>query len=121
MPICHSCNKPSPDFKELAKHIIANKRTHRGGLMWARKYLLNQRALDRKVSLKNNRVPLSEQEIENKKDSRRELSGALKNTSSFCPKCKRAGIYQFPIEYTKSPDAWRVGNFLVKLCVNCGG
>ena len=122
MPICHSCNKPFPDFKELARHIIANKKTHRKGLFWAQKHLMNQRALDKKATmLAKNHNPLTEEDKENKKDTRRVLSGQLKNANTFCPKCKRAGIYQFPIEYAESPDAWRTGKSLVKLCVNCGG
>ena len=122
MPICHTCQQPFPDYRELALHIIANKATHRIGRRWASKYLTNQRALDKKVTMKGReRSPLTQQDIENKRDTRRELSGKDIISETICPKCKHNTVRSFPIEYAKSPTAWRRDNRLVKLCVGCGG
>lgn len=121
MPICNSCHKSFPDFKELAKHIMANKKGHRYGQVWAARCLTNQRNLDRKVSLQNRgNNPLTQQEKENKQDSHRELSGQTSIAETICPKCKCKGVYSFPIEYIKCPVIWREGNRLVKLCISCG-
>jgi len=122
MVICLSCQQTFPDYKELALHIITNKATHRKGRRWANKYLTNQRALDKKVTTQGKeRSPLTQQDIENRRDTRRELSGQTKMSETLCPKCKHNGVRSFPIEYAKSPTAWRVGKSLVKLCVGCGG
>ena len=122
MPLCLTCKQPFPDYKELALHIVANKKTHKKGRLWANKYLMNQRTLDMKATIQNrNHTPLTEQERESKKDSQRELSGRLINTNTICPHCKKTSVYQFPIEYVKDPYAWRIGSNFVRLCPRCGG
>jgi hypothetical protein len=119
---CNTCHQSFESYKELALHIITNKKTHKKGRLWASKYTMKQRALDMKTTIQNrNHTPLTEQDRENKKDTRRELSGRLINTNTICPACKKTGVHQFEIEYIKDPDTWRMGNNFVRLCPRCGG
>lgn len=122
MPTCLNCQQLFTDYKGLAHHIIANKKTHKRGLLWASKYIMRQRQLDRKATEQGrNYTPLTQTDKDNRHDLERVLSGVAINSPTICPKCKHKSISQFPIEYAESRQAWRVGNALVKLCVACGG
>lgn len=118
MPICNTCHQPFEDYKELAKHIIINKKTHKKGRLWASKFLSKQQLLDKKRA-NTERIPLTEQDKENKLNTRRDVSGETTTTLAICPKCNREHFYTFPIEYVQSPTAWKRNNSIVKLCSVC--
>ena len=120
MVLCHSCNQPFSDYRELAQHIASNKKGHRRGKKWAAKYLLNIRALNKKKDM-NGRVALTEADRENKKDTVRELSGETTVVEALCPHCKRKSRQIFPIEFGGSSEAWRDKGCLVVLCQSCRG
>lgn len=122
MPMCLVCNKPYPDFGELARHIIGNKKSHRKGFMWASRYLTKQRELDRKSTFQErnqNRIPLTSGELANKRETVRELSGETTVAETYCPHCKRKTRQLFPIEYGESQEVWRDKGCLVVLCQSC--
>lgn len=122
MPECIACHQFFKDYKELALHITCNRKTHKRGLLWASKFLTNQRNLDRKATMQSrDRLPLTQEDKENRDNNQRELSGHIQTVKTYCPHCKRNGVYQFPVEYISSPEAWRVGSTLVKLCIPCEG
>ncbi len=121
-PLCLTCRQVFPDYKELARHISRSKNGHRKGKRWAARYLLNQRALDKKVSKKKRpHIALTEQEKENKKSLKRELAGKTVNVKVKCPRCKVEGMYEFPMEYAESEESWKVGDTMMKLCLKCLG
>ena len=115
---CRYCDaEPFNDFKELAIHILTNKKGHRGGLIWARKYMSRQGILDRKLSLRGrDRAPITEKDRENRDNSRRELSGKQSAVTTICLKGKHAVLQYLPREYAESPYAWRVQGRLVVAC-----
>ena len=122
MPECKTCGKNCEDFKALAQHIISNKSTHHSQ-KWAASFVMNVQYLDQKVSKQaklSGRVPLTEQESQNKDDARREVSGIEKNLMVFCPCCNQTYPSKIPVEFIQSPIAWRNDNKLLMVnCVNC--
>lgn len=122
MPKCNTCNQVFDDFGNLAQHII--RKRHRKGRIWAARFLMQQRRLDRKASIATDRTnftPPTEQDKINKQSTYRQLSGYTEQVYTVCPSCKRLSLYNFPVEFTESPDAWRKEDCLVKLCAGCGG
>lgn len=118
MPLCIACKQAFGDYKELALHIQSSKKGHRKGKKWAANYMLKVRQLDQKKQI-NGRVPLTEEQKENKKSLVRELSGEEEYAITFCPHCKRGHREILPVEFSKSRDAWRVKDKLVVLCEGC--
>lgn len=122
MPKCNSCNEIFEDFRDLAKHII--RKRHRKGRIWASRFLMRQRQLDRKASFATDRTnftpPTAEDRL-NKQSTYRQLSGYTENAYTICPRCNRKSLYNFPVEFIESLDAWRKEDCLVKLCAGCGG
>lgn len=117
MPVtCHSCNKVFPDYKSLAVHITKSKKGHQRGKKWAAGYDLFDVMYEKKQP---ERPRLTEQERENKADSRREISGINKTVVTKCPKCKGMSKQSLPVEYTNSQEAWRINKMLVVLCPIC--
>jgi len=114
---CHSCNATFPDYAALALHISSSRSGHRSGKRWAAKYL-HRNVLKQKTEFQ--RMPLTENDKENKRSLVRELSGETKSGIVFCPHCKGKHQQTLPIEYADSPTAWRVNNALAILCANCG-
>ncbi len=122
MPDCRYCGKSCKDWGELALHVQSQKKGHRGGKKWAAQYLLKTRQLNSKKEL-NGRQPMSEEA----KEIRRELiesvrlSGEEVCVETLCPnpKCKRVSKQVLPVEYVRSPNAWRTENQIIKLCRNC--
>lgn len=122
--LCHYCHHtPFPDYTALAQHIIAEKRTHRKGRIWAAKFLTRQRQLDQSATIKarrENRAPLTEQEKENRQSTLLELSGETTVIITSCPQCKSKMRQAIPVEYAKSKDAWRTTQgILVVSCARC--
>lgn len=118
--LCHSCNQSFEDFRELALHISSSKKGHRKGKRWAAKYIIGNR-LNGKRTFDNGRVPLTNEQRINKEDTRRELSGELEVVNTICLLGKHPVRQSLPIEYSKSPDAWRIKGHLVVMCNNCKG
>ena len=116
MPECRYCHQPTKDWHELAVHIIASKKGHRGGKKWAAKYL-HRNLLNKRDHPE--RAPLTDEQREMREDTTRELSGQVEYANTICPKCKRQHREQLPIEFTESPTAWRVKQTLVVLCSGC--
>lgn len=113
---CHTCKQVFADPKKLAKHIVANKKTHKKQY-WAQSVLSDKKRLDRKLSMRKlERTPLTDEDREAKEDTRREISGATKLVPTVCPRCKRPGnLQQLEVEHTDNPVAWRIGNCFVRL------
>jgi hypothetical protein len=121
MPTCHACHSEFPDFKELAIHIMANKKGHRKGRMWAAKYIMiNGLSPDKRIDRKTDHIALTAEQKEAKKDCKGTISGIRKMVETVCPKCKRMEHQSLPVEYIGRPLAWRKDNRLVILCEGCG-
>ena len=118
---CRACGQFFEDYGELAQHIAGEKRGHKKGKKWAAAYLLKVRQLNQRKDLKE-RVPLSEEDKENRRELRVELSGVKKMTNTQCPKCKSPHAEALEIEYVKSPLIWATsrGTPLI-LCARCRG
>lgn len=119
---CNSCGQDFDEFVDLAKHIMGeSKRTHRHGRKWAASLLLKVRKLDSKKELKE-RVPLSEEDKENRREIQRQvqLSGAKSFVNTICPKCKTRHAEALEVEYVRSPLAWKTlqGTLLI-MCAGC--
>lgn len=121
--LCHACSHvPFDSFKELALHIIKEKRTHknRGSQIWAKKFLSKQEYLDKKVSQKFDGRPVSTPEqLEAKRDSKYVLSGQTKLVPIRCPRCKKGSRDFLPIEHVNEPTALKIEGCFVKLCEEC--
>ena len=115
--LCLSCNEVFADYTELALHIQSSKKGHRKGKKWASNYLLRTRQLDQKQI--NGRVPLTEEQKENKRNMVRELSGRNENVVTYCPQCKSKTAQPLPVEFTQSREAWRIGKNFAVLCSEC--
>lgn len=128
MPSCNCCGANLPNYAELAKHILKYRSTHQKGLKWAANFNMKVRQLDRKVSwdkMRENRAAANMDDGEHhttKADIARELSGDTVMVKTICPnkKCMRHGMEALPVEFVRSPVAWKAGNSYVKLCQSCG-
>ena len=116
---CHSCGADFETFSELASHIMSEpRRTHKHGRKWASSLLLKVSQLNKKDDFEN-RTKLTEQEKENKRDTKIELSGEKTYVNSKCPACKRVHPEVVEVEFARSRDAWRVGDNFMILCHGC--
>ena len=122
--ICSSCGVIKTDYGDLAKHIVASRKGHEKGKVWAHKFLLKPNILNRKVEalerLKQRR-PLTEAEKENKRNSKVELSGEDKSVVTLCPKCGSINDQDLPVEYVSDVYTWKFAGQLVVSCENCSG
>lgn len=116
--VCNSCGESFEDFQELALHISSSKTGHKHGKAWAAKYI--HRGLIHKTNFENGRTPLSAEDIKNRTDTRRRLSGEMAYVNTICPHCKKTGRPLLESEYVESVEAWRIGDRLVKMCALCG-
>jgi GTP cyclohydrolase FolE2 len=116
---CRACGRDDfEDYTELAIHIQSSKKGHRKGKIWASKYLLRVNQLNQKKEYEQ-RVPLTEEEKENKRDTRRELSGQMEVVNTYCPRCKTRTRRQLEIEFTRGGQAWGIKNYYFVLCQLC--
>jgi hypothetical protein len=119
---CNSCHKPQLDFKALALHISSEKKGHRKGKLWAAKFLTKVRELDRKVTNQNRpeKVTLTEEQKEAKRNTIRQISGKFKTVLCVCPECKKGHTENIEIEYIESNASWvsPTGHPMV-LCGGC--
>lgn len=118
--LCNSCHAIFEDYGELARHILASKKGHKRGKMWAAKYL-NRHVINKRFFENNGCSPLTAEDTKNKQDTKRVLSGQQRSMETFCPKCKKINRAVLEAEYVANPLAWRIGGRLVKLCISCGG
>ncbi|MCK9369916.1 hypothetical protein M0R04_08430 [Candidatus Dojkabacteria bacterium] len=120
--ICRVCNTDfGADWKALAKHIVSKKdKLHRKGRIWASKVLMNTKYLDSKKDL-NGRVPLTEQEKENKRDTKLEISGEEEFINAICPHCKVKYRAKVPIEYISLEHVWMINERYAIYCNDCRG
>ena len=114
---CRTCGKTCENFTELAQHIIEERETHRKGYKWASSFLLKVNFLNQKKDPPQGRIPLDEQEKQNKIDAQREISGITRKQICACPNCRQTFTEKLPVEFAQSPMAWRSNNALM---VNCG-
>jgi hypothetical protein len=117
---CLSCGQQFDDYQGLALHIASEKKGHRKGKKWAAKYISRHVINKKKVEV-NGRVPLTAEQKANKEDSRRVLSGEQRVAETICLKCKRVSRVALETEYVSSPQAWKIGGRLVRMCASCGG
>ena len=121
---CLYCDHtPFDNYKELAKHILENKKTHKNkaSLYWAKMYLTDHKRLDRKVSREHNnqeRQPVTNEQRVSRNDTRRELSGRTMLVPVRCLRCNKGRREYLPTEHTDNPQALMIDNCFV---VNCDG
>ena len=115
METCRTCNKSFEGFQELALHIMSSK-GHSKGKIWAAKFL----SLKSWMKDKPERMEVTEEDRENKKDGRRVVSGNTQHVKTVCPNCKQSNVQSLPVEYIESRGAWKTssGAFMVD-CINC--
>jgi len=117
---CLSCGDDFESYQELALHISASKTGHRRGKKWAAKYLSRHVINKRQNNFSGGRS-LSVEDIKNKSDNRRILSGEQIYTETICPKCRKPNRAVLEAEYAASPQAWRIDGRLAVVCVGCEG
>ena len=122
MPNCRYCHHaPFSDWHELALHITKEKKGHSRGKTWAAKVLTNVNQLNQKRDLPQ-RVPLTEEQKEARKESKQDLSGKERMVLTLCPKCNKVTSQVVPEEYAQSKRAWRASNgTLFITCEKCKG
>ena len=119
MPSCRYCHTNFPDWHELALHVQTAGKSHRGSKKWAASVLTNVNNLNQKRDLPQ-RVPLTEEQKEARKDSKAELSGDIMRVLTQCPKCNKVDYQDLPVEFARSPRAWRASNgTLFVTCLRC--
>lgn len=121
MPECKVCHIDFPDWGQLTDHILAKKKIHpRYSINFALKFKTRANILNQKKDLHTDRIPLTEEEKQNKEDAHRELSGEVKTVTTLCPNCKRDIKQVLPVEFADNPFAWRSKNgILVVSCNTC--
>lgn len=125
--LCHFCNHPPFDtFGELALHLKVSKKigghNNRASQLWANKYLSRQKELDKKASFKKsaeNRVVLTDEQKEAKRDTKYQLSGATKYVKVKCPRCHTVSRDFLPVEHVNNFEALKIDNCFVKMCEGC--
>ncbi len=116
---CNSCGKVCEDYQELAIHISTSKTGHKKGKRWAASYI-NRHVINKRTIDFSNRTPLTVQDIKNREESKRELSGVQVAANTVCPKCKHPSCAVLEVEHVESPQAWRISGRLAKMCESCG-
>ena len=119
MPECNNCGYSCAEFKDLAKHIVANKKSHRRGVKWASSFLLKVQFLNQKQDLNGGRIALTDEQKEAKQNAQREISGRIKFVETVCPRCKSGQRQTLPIEFADDPFTWRKNKVLVVNCNRC--
>jgi hypothetical protein len=113
---CHYCNYTCEQFIDLAKHI--NKIHPLKHNKWATKFQFHNVIFEKKNPF-DGRVPLTEQEKENKTDSQRVLSGQLSVVTTICPSCRIRTRQAIPKEHTENPTSWKSKDFFMISCQSC--
>ncbi len=122
MPDCKTCGKPCDTWPELYSHIMVSAKTHpKWQVKWAREKSMNADFLNQKVSRQNvdGKMPISEQERQNKEDCIRMVSGICKTVLVTCPHCKQKYPRKVEVEHIQNPTAWRKNQLLMISCNSC--
>ena len=117
---CLSCGCGFESYQELAVHISASKTGHRKGKKWAAKYL-SRHVINKKVGSFSEKSPLTAEDIKNKRENRRVLSGEQRYTETICPQCRKPSRAVLEAEHATSSQAWRIGSRLAVMCAGCDG
>jgi len=123
---CKTCGTSVATFPDLLQHIISNPHRHpKWQLKWASEKICNSDFLDQKASrqeqfkqMSGGKLPLTEQEQQNKVDASRPLSGETQRTLALCI-CGKNHYEEIPVEHIESPFAWRKGTKLILNCETC--
>lgn len=116
-PICRECGELCKDWRELAFHIIKNRKTHKHR-EWANRFL----AQKENIRSLTPRTPLTEEQKQTRKESIREVSGEESFQDTVCPNCKKLAKQRLPVEYTQDFEAWRNSKgHLIVMCEGCKG
>lgn len=120
---CRYCQHPPfPDYTELAAHIIRNRKTHRGGVTWARRFLTKDKQLSKKLAKKEafERMRQAAPATDDQKNAlarlKLKLSGETEMVITICLPGKHTVAQLLPVEYTRSPWAYRIQGRLVVTC-----
>lgn len=119
---CQGPNKPTFEtYHDLAVHISTSKTGHNGGKRWAAKYLSKpaEAAARRHERSNQVRIPLTDEQAEARESTRRVLSGAEELVTTLCLRCKSPARQHLPVEYVRSPDAWKIKGYHVVNCLTC--
>jgi hypothetical protein len=119
METCHDCYEEFDGFRELAMHIISQKKTHnKKSRFWALKFLAQK---NNTVELKKIAQSPDYEETEFGKENResavRHLSGESEIVRTVCPNCKQVTNQRLEAEYLTDRYTWRNSNGT--LIVNC--
>lgn len=98
----------------LARHILRYKRHPRKSKLWALRYLetLKQR---------ENRVVLTENQKQARRDTKITLSGKTRVVQTVCIRGKHAVMQSLPVEYLDSPNIWTINGRIIANCAVCSG
>ena len=120
---CFCCNHdPFNSPKELAQHIMTQKKGHHKSKIWAAKVIAGA-TLRNKVEIKP--IPKdpdykpTELGEENRANMKLQLSGKTHPITCLCPKCKRQHLESLEIEFLRLPNLWIIENKPAVLCGNC--
>jgi hypothetical protein len=126
---CRTCRQLFDSWDELANHVkeqckISNNphKKDRAGLKWAKDFIKERRkrklgTIGKKEIIK---TPLTDEQRQNKQDSKLILSGETKVVKTYCNKCKRTIPQPLPIEYIESKQALRNNQGILEvLCSSC--
>jgi hypothetical protein len=115
---CRQCGAIFENYGELASHINTTKSHHRDrkAVKWAANFQLKH--ILYKPEHKE-RIPLTEEQKESRRNLMVELSGETQNVIVVCPKCKTRRREAVPVEHTQSERAWRINKELAIFCQNC--
>ncbi len=120
MPECFTCHRTDfKDYGAVADHVIAESSTHGASLKWAMNYRLKH-VLFKSSDENKDRIPLNEQEQQNKIDAQRLLSGNSEVVTVRCPICATNYRQRVETEYIESSTAWRSKSLTLMItCDSC--
>jgi hypothetical protein len=118
--ICAVCKEDfGVEWNDLAKHILKQKDSmHKRGRRWAHKVLTNAKKLNQKRDMPG-RIPLTEQQKENKKEMKRVVSGMEEPVIAICPNCKNKHRVKLAIEHIRYEHAWMINGRYAVICADC--
>lgn len=122
IPICRECNAKFKDWKELAQHIIQEKRSHknRKSRIWASKVLCEKKNKQEfKQVADDPDKEKTELGDENRENRTMQLSGNFRAVLCYCPKCQTPFQTKLEEEYLALDNIWTIKNKPAILCEYC--
>lgn len=122
IPTCHQCNIRFESWKELAQHIIKEKRTHknRNSRIWASKVLCEKKD---KPKIKPVASDPDKKETalgeENRENRSIQLSGEFSVATCICPKCKNRHKQSLEVEFLSLEHLWLLNEKPAVFCESC--